>query len=236
MIDLRTIPIDRDAVQSLTDRHNRGCFALRPSAACQSHPLCRKSFARFISLIAVLGLFFSFLLWSGCDKGLAPPPGEGPGYHFPLQPAGGNPMGRWVPDSTDAVDVHFLAQVPADSVHFETAFEGIFAFEQTFVCSVDAVLRFKPIIFTGGDTLALDIVVADSIKGQGAFEIVDDKVLLLPVESDIIDLSVLGFSAETETMDFITKALEYEYQGFYKLEYFLVLHMIREEEILGKNR
>jgi hypothetical protein len=191
---------------------------------------------RFASILAVLLAYLAVLTWSACDKGLAPPPGQGSGYRFPQQPLGGNPMGRWIPDTVDAVDVHFLAQVPADSVNFETGFQGIFSFEQTFICSVDAVLRFKPIIFTGGDTLPLDIEVADSIKGQGAFQIVEDKVLLLPVESHIIDLSTLGFSTGTNTMDFITQALEYEYQGFYKLEYFLVLHMIREAEITGKSR
>ena len=175
-------------------------------------------------------LLLLIVLVFGCDKGLAPPPGQGGGYFFPRQPEGGNPMGIWVPDSTDAVEVHFLAQVPADSVHFETAFEGVFQFEQTFVCSIYTALSFKPIIFNGGDTLPLDINVADTVKGQGLFEIVDEKILILPVRARIFNLSVLGFNAGTETLELITQALEYEYQGFYKLEYYMILHLIREEE------
>jgi hypothetical protein len=175
-------------------------------------------------------LFLLLLLLFGCDKGLAPPPGQGGGYYFPKQPDGGNPMGTWIPDSTDAIEVHFLAQVPADSVLFETAFEGVFKFEQTFVCSIYTALSFKPLIYNGGDLLPLDINVADTVQGQGLFEIVDEKILLLPVRYKIFNLSALGFNAATQRLDLITQALEYEYQGFYKLNYYLILHLIRDEQ------
>jgi len=182
-----------------------------------------------ISYYFFFTLFLIVALLVGCDKGLAPPPGQGSGYFFPRQPEGGNPMGYWTPDSVDAVEVHFLAQVPADSVHFETAFQGVFAFEQTFTCSIYTELSFRPIIFNSGDTLPLDINVADTVTGQGAFEIVNDKILILPLQSQIFNLSILGFNASTGTLDLITQALEYTYQGFYTLDYFLILHLIREE-------
>ena len=71
---------------------------------------------------------------------------------------------------------------------------------------------------------------ADTIRGQGNYEIVDGNVLLLPVESEIFDFRTLGFTADLETLELITQALEYEYQGFYTLDFYLVLHMIRDEE------
>jgi len=167
---------------------------------------------------------------TSCDKGLAPPSKGKGGIHFPVTPQGGNPMGSWEPDSVNAVEVTFLTQIPADSIHFETSCNGFFSFEQSFICSVFVALSFRPIIFDQGDTLPVDISVSDTIQGQGAFEIFDEKVLFLPLESHNFNLDTLGFTAEVDRLALITLPNTYTYAGFLKFDFFLILNLIRIQE------
>ncbi len=139
-------------------------------------------------------------------------------------------MGSWIPDSVNAIEVTFLDQIPADSIRFETAFDGIFTFEQSFVCSVFASLSFHPIIYDQGAPLPVDITVADTLRGHGVFEIVNDKILFMPLESVNFNLDTLGFTVETDHLALITLPNSYTYGGLLTFEYFLILNLIRQPE------
>ena len=173
----------------------------------------------------------SFILLSvlifACNRGLTPPETPSQEIVFPVQPEGGNPIGVWLPDTSNTADVALLEEFPVDSIVFNTDVDGLFSLELTGICSVYAVISIRPLIYEGGAPLPLNIVIQDTLIGNGSFELIQDEVLYLPVESTIFNFDTLGFSSRQSTLDLITLPTTYVYENLVTLQFYSILHLVR---------
>ena len=169
----------------------------------------------------------SAILLTACNKGLTPPEIQPSVIDFPIPPEGGNPAGFWVPDTTRPVEVILLDEFPVDSIIFDTEFNGVFSFELTGVCSLNAILTVSPNIYVLGQRVALDISISDTISGQGPYHIIEDKALTIPVETTVFNVDTLGFSSYENSLDLITLPTMYTYENTLDLRFYCLIHLTR---------
>jgi hypothetical protein len=172
-------------------------------------------------------LILLYVLILACNRGLTPPETPSQEISFPVRPEGGNPVGVWLPDTSNTADVALLQEFPVDSIIFDTDVDGIFSFELTGICSVYAIISIRPLIYEGGALLPLNIVIQDTLTGNGSFELIQDEVLYLPVESTIFNFDTLGFTSRQSTLDLITLPTTYVYENLVTLQFYSILHLVR---------
>ena len=174
-----------------------------------------------------------FLFIFACDKGLTPPESSSNLSRFFVPPQGGNPVGFWVPDSINPVEVTILDELPVDSLHLDTRLDGFFSLAYNEICSVRAVLNFTPKVFI--DTLALEFQIVDTVSGSGPYDIIDDQILHVPLRSAFFQLDTLGFTAERDRLDLITLPNTFKY--ILEIRLCFVFHFVRSQEAaLSKKR
>jgi hypothetical protein len=177
-------------------------------------------FRRLFIILSILLFLFA------CNKGLTPPEGASNLSRFSIPPQGGNPVGFWIPDSVHPVEVTILDELPVDSMHLETRLDGFFSLAYNEVCSVRTILNFKPKVFV--DTLALELQIADTVSGTGPYDVIDDQILHVPLQSTYFQLDTLGFTAEGDRLDLITLPNTFKY--ILEIRLCFVFHFIRSQE------
>lgn len=174
-------------------------------------------------------LIFSVLLIAACNKGLTP-------YetiYFPITPEGGDPVGTWVPDTLNPVDVEILDEEIIsflDSLVIDTELDGEFFLSYAGVCSVYALMTMNALAYLPGSTSPITHSIFDTIYGEGAYEVIDDVVLHLPIQSTNFQLDTLGFTARQNNLDLITLPNTFDYMGIMEIPLYFVFHLIRSEE------
>ena len=177
-------------------------------------------------LFIVLSIFLF-----ACDQGLTPPESSSDLSRFSVPPQGGNPVGFWVPDSINPVEVTILDELPVDSMYLETQLDGFFSLAYNEVCSVRTVLNFTPKVFV--DTLALELQIADTVSGSGPYDVIDDQILHVPLQSTYFQLDTLGFTADGDRLDLISLPNTFKY--ILEIRLCFVFHFIgSQEEFLSK--
>lgn len=183
-------------------------------------------------LAALLAL--ALFVVTACDKGLAPPEAPSQTINFPIAPEGGNPVGVWEPDTTNPVDVTIIDKgnlsVLIDSLVIKSDLTGIFSFSVTGVCSVQAVLTINPIVYLPNIENPLVLTIADTLRGTGPYEVIDNRVLDLPVETSIFQLDTLGFTSRADSLELISLPNTFPQEGFSDIRFFFVFHLIRSTE------
>lgn len=172
----------------------------------------------------------SLIIIFACDKGLSPPDDAPHQINFPIPPEGGNPVGFWLPDTTNPMEVTLLTDMgsAADSVVFDTELEGIFSFEFTGACSVHAIMTLIPIVYNNGQSVPLGIVIVDTLKGIGQYDLMTDEVLFLPIESEVMNLDTVGFTHRQTKLDLISLPTSYTWQNFITIEFYSLIHLTRQ--------
>jgi len=183
---------------------------------------------------SVIGLVLSSILLAACNKGLTPPDIQSTRIEFPILPEGGNPVGFWLPDTTRPVDVTLLDEFPVDSIVFQSKLEGVFSLEVTGICSVNATIAFRPLIYNLGQVLELDIAITDTLLGMGPYEIIEDNALYLPVESNVLDFDTLGFTSQMNSLDLITLPAVFTFENTISLRFYSVIHLIRQDRNVAR--
>jgi len=184
----------------------------------------------FRRLFVILSILL-FLL--ACNKGLTPPESASNLSRFSVPPQGGNPIGFWIPDSINPVEVTILDELPVDSMHLETRLDGFFSLAYNEVCSVRTILNFTPKVFV--DTLALELQIADTVSGNGPYDVIDDQILHVPLQSTYFQLDTLGFTSDGDRLDLITLPNTFKY--ILEIRLCFVFHFIRSQEsVLSKKR
>jgi hypothetical protein len=180
-------------------------------------------------------IFFSFVfLMTACNNGLTPP--EQPPFtnDFPIQPQGGNPVGDWIPDPVNPVTVTILGdpQILAlvDSLIIHTELNGIFSFSVAGICSVQALLTLTPLAYIPGAQDPFSITIDDTISGTGAYQVIEDKILQLPIKSTHFKLDTLGFTATQNRIDLISLPNIFRYEGNIQIPIFFVFHLVPPAE------
>ncbi len=166
-----------------------------------------------------------------CDQGLAPPESDFDALDFPVTLHGGNPVGSWIPDSNQPIEVFLYEEFPVDSVIFLSEMEGIFRFEHTGHCSVDAALSIRPLIYNLGAALPLNIVIVDTLFGNGRWEMIEDFAMGAPIESSVLNVDTLGFSAHQTTLDLVSLPTTFVFENTIHLDFYCVVHLIRNETL-----
>lgn len=182
-------------------------------------------YRRLFFILSVLLFLFA------CDKGLTPPESSSDLSRFSVPPQGGNPVGFWVPDSINPVEVTILDELPVDSMHLKTRLDGFFSLAYNEVCSVRTVLNFTPKVFV--DTLTLELQIADTVSGNGPYDVIDDQILHVPLQSTYFQLDTLGFTADGDRLDLISLPNTFKY--ILEIRLCFVFHFVRsQEEVLSK--
>lgn len=171
-----------------------------------------------------------FLILTACDKGLSPPEFLPIGIDFPITPEGGNPVGNWLPDTINSVDVTILnkEKIPSfvDSLSLNTELDGTFTFAVTGVCSIQALLTIQPEVYIQGLSSPLIIPdIVDTLCGQGSYEIIEDRIFHLPLETNLFHLDTLGYTRSRSHLDLITLPNTFPYEGFGDINFFFVFHL-----------
>lgn len=176
---------------------------------------------------ALLGMLFS-----ACDEGLSPYEVQPLTLEFPIEPLGGNPTGTWLPDSIDPILITILdaSQIPAvvDSMRITSELDGSFSFEITGDCHVEALLTIKPTIYLIGSPNPLSLTLTDTIKGEGSFYLIEDRVLQTPIQSMNFDLDTLGFTNIQDNLELISPPTIFNYMGLVEIPVFLAFRLIRD--------
>lgn len=181
-------------------------------------------------MTSVLALF----VLTACDKGLAPPERLPKTISFPIAPEGGNPVGVWGPDTTNPVDVTIIdtSKIPKfiESLVIRSNLNGLFSFSIAGVCSVQAILTLNPIVYLKGAENPLVLTIADTLRGSGPYEVTDNRVLDLPVETSIFQLDTLGFTSHADSLKLISLPNTFPQEGFSDIRFFFVFHLVRSTE------
>jgi len=176
----------------------------------------------------VMGVIFSLFLLSGCDQGLTPPDLTPSLIEFPVMPEGGNPVGTWIPHATNPIEVILLDEFPVDSVVFKSELNGIISLEITGICSVNAVVSFRPLIYNLGQVLEFDTTLTDTLWGNGPYDIIADNILLLPIESNVINFDTLGYTSQQSRLDLITLPTVFVFEDMISFRFFAIIHLTRQ--------
>ncbi|RKY53002.1 MAG: hypothetical protein DRP89_06820 [Candidatus Neomarinimicrobiota bacterium] len=183
-------------------------------------------------LVVLLAL--TLFVVTSCDKGLAPPEAPSKTVSFPIVPEGGNPVGVWEPDTTNPVDVTIIDKdkIPSfiDSLIIESNLNGVFSFSIAGVCSLQAVLTINPIVYLPNVENPLVLTITDTLRGDGPYEVTDNRVLDLPVETSIFQLDTLGFTSRADSLTLISLPNTFPQEGFSDIRFFFVFHLIRSTE------
>jgi len=186
-----------------------------------------------VQKLAALLVLTLFVL-TACDKGLAPPEAPPKTVSFPIAPEGGNPVGVWEPDTTNPVDVTIIdtSKIPLfiDSLVIKSNLNGLFSFSVAGVCSVQAVLTLNPIVYLPNVENPLVLTIADTLHGDGPYEVIDNRVLDLPIETSIFQLDTLGFTSRADSLELISLPNTFPQEGFSDIRFFFVFHLIRSTE------
>jgi len=168
-----------------------------------------------------------------CNQGLTPPPPSQVLVTFNPAPEGGNPVGYWVPDEMRAVDASLVDDVDVDTVILDIGLDGLFAFETVERCSINAVMTVNALVrLPGNPPIELRIpTFYDTLSGTGFYNILDDRVLLTPIQSSFFDLDTLGFTASAGKMMLITPAIPFNYMDIMTLDVALIFHLKLEETL-----
>jgi hypothetical protein len=180
----------------------------------------------------ILIILICFPFWMACNKGLAPPEDQVAGLNFSIPPLGGNPIGLWSPDTTRSVDV-FIAnpeEIPTfiDSLILDPSMSGSFSFFSSGACSTDAILTIIPSVYLAGLTTPLVLTIQDTLRGQGPFDIPNDRVLFMPLSSSLFRLDTLGFSQYENTLDLISLPNTFPDPAFNMVFFTFVFHLKRD--------
>jgi hypothetical protein len=180
--------------------------------------------------VGIAILFFLF----ACNKGLTPPDSTFNLSRFSVFPQGGNPVGYWVPDTINPVEVTILDELPIDSMQINGDLDGFFSFAYNEICSVNAVLNFRPVVYI--DTAKIEIApIADTIVATGPFDIIEDKMMQLPVVTNDFDLDTLGFTSSQNTLDLISQNITFNL--IMEVRLYFIFHLVRSQELaLAKKR
>jgi len=177
--------------------------------------------------IAVSLILFSCLT---CHHGLEPPIVIPVIVDLPVEPTGGNPVGVWRPHPTHPVDVTLMEtdQIPefVDSLIIGTQLQGIFSISMTQVCSVQAVLTLTPTVYLAGFPDPFVVTITDTLHGSGTYEIINDRIMALPIQSTTFDLDTLGFSSVSDGLDLISPVNTFTYEGMIELQVHFVFHLV----------
>lgn len=179
----------------------------------------KRGLAFVASIVCILSI--------SCDQGLAPPELNEDSLDFPVELHGGNPVGLWVPDQNEPVEVFLYEEFPVDSVVFVSEMEGTFNFEYTGHCSVDATLSIRPLIYNQGVELPLNIVISDTLFGMGRWEMIKEDVMGAPVESSVLNVDTLGFSAHQSTLDLVSLPTSFVFENTIHLDFYCIVHLVR---------
>jgi len=186
----------------------------------------RHTMRRSLKMFTIL---FTLIL-TACDKGLIPPDTPPVQINFPIPPEGGNPTGIWLPDATKPVEVTLLDEFPVDSIIFDTELQGIFSFEVTGVCSINAIMTLVPNIYVLGQELGMNITLIDTLLGNGPYEFITDEALYLPIQSNILNVDTLGFTTHQAGLDFITLPTTYTWENSITLRFYCLIHLTQQVE------
>ncbi|HHS13862.1 MAG TPA: hypothetical protein ENN03_08880 [bacterium] len=178
---------------------------------------------RFWFILAV----FSSLIF--CDKGLQPPEETPDMPVFSIEPLGGNPVGSWQPDDSLSLELVILDEsaIPSivDSLALNPRWEGIFHFEITGVCSISAVVTLAPEVWVSSLPNPMSFLFTDTLRASGPFELIDDRILCLPMENQVFRLDTLGISSTSRGMDLISVNNMFSYEGILSIPVTLVFHL-----------
>ena len=183
-----------------------------------------------------LKIFTAILIFtlSACDKGLSPPETVPSVIDFPITPQGGNPTGYWIPDSTIPVEVTILDEekIPSfvDSLFLESNLSGVFSFEVSGSCSVNAVLTINPTVYLQGLPTPLVLSIVDTLQANGPYEVIDNRILCIPMNSSFFNLDTLGFTHQNDNLDLITLPNTFPDDAFSDIRFFFVFKLNRSTE------
>jgi hypothetical protein len=170
---------------------------------------------------------FSSLVF--CDKGLQPPEESSEMPVFSIEPLGGNPVGTWQPDDSLSLELIILDEsvIPSivDSLALNPRWEGFFHFELTGVCSVSAVLTLAPEVWVSSLPNPMSFLFTDTLSAYGPYELIDDKMLFLPMENQVFHLDTLGISSTARGMDLISVNNMFSYEGILNIPVTFVFHL-----------
>jgi hypothetical protein len=180
-----------------------------------------------VILISVLG---------GCDQGLTPPEQESLSIEFPVLPDGGNPVGYWTPDPVCPVDAIILKELPVDSLGIHIGLNGDFEFYSDFRCNILAEMDLDITVYLPIEPFVVSIpTIYDTLRCDGPYDIVNETVLTMPLESAHFNLDTLGITADVNTMDLISPPIEFDYMGIMTVHLAFIFHLNRSSEILSKS-
>jgi len=181
-------------------------------------------------LILFLIMWLNLLL--SCDKGLAPFLNQNNDHKIPSSQNGGNPVGFWVPDTLEPVEVTILdeSKIPSmvDSLSLNSNLEGSFAFYPSTVCSVMAVMTIHPTVYMLGSTSPLHAqAVTDTIQGDGYYEIIGDSILCLPVQSNHFNIDTLYYTVTENDLMLLTQENTFNYMQLVEIPLYFTFHLMR---------
>ncbi|MCJ7812260.1 hypothetical protein MUP95_02935 [bacterium] len=180
--------------------------------------------------IYVLILFF---LLMACDQGLMPPEILDINFKFIIPPQGGNPVGIWIPDTSKPVNITLINEnkLPTfiDSLILETELDknGIFSFSVSGLCSIRAILNIEPTVYIQGLASPLVLTMNDTLFSNGPYEILDDKILCLSMETTFSQLDTLGFTCWENSLELISLPNTFPVQGFDDIQFYYVIYLTR---------
>ena len=178
-------------------------------------------------------MIISFLFLMTCHQGLAPLEILYSGFEFPIPPEGGDPVGVWIPDTTKPVHVALVDpdQLPmiVDSLILITELEkeGLFSFSNSGLCSIYAVLIIEPTVYLQGLPNPLVLSMNDTLIADGPYEIIDDKILSLSIETTISQLDTLGFTSHQNDLELISLPNTFPVPGFDNIQFYYVMYLTR---------
>lgn len=177
-------------------------------------------------LLVFLAVFSGFVF---CDKGLQPPDKTPDRPVFSIEPLGGNPVGTWQPDDSLSLELIILDEsvIPSivDSLALNPRWEGFFRFELSGVCSLSAIVILAPEVWVNSLPNPLSFLFTDTLSASGPFELIDNKILLLPMENQVFRLDTLGISSTDRGMDLISVNNIFAYEGILNIPVTFVFHL-----------
>jgi hypothetical protein len=151
-----------------------------------------------------------------------------------VPPEGGNPVGIWEPDTLEPVYIELLdmevIEDLVDSLHLESDIEGYFSFHVSETCSINAVLTVQPYVYLKGLPTPLVLEFVDTLKALGTYSVLDETVLILPMESGTFNLDTLGISQSGNRLELISLSNHFPYEGFTDVRYYMILKFNRLPE------
>ena len=171
----------------------------------------------------------SIMIFTFCDKGLQPPGEEAGNPVFTIEPLGGNPTGSWVPADTLALEVLILDEtaIPSlvDSQALNPGLEGFFYFDLTGVCSLSVVVSIAPQVWVSSLPEPISFLFTDTLKAAGPFEMIDDKIMILPMENQVFRFDTVGVSSYPPGIDLISVDNTFSYEGILTLPVTFIFHL-----------